>query len=766
MIFWTRPISRTVAARPRLTVEALEDRSLPSAAPIAVNVHGLTDSLVVGKTLFFATGGDELWRTDGTLAGTALVKDLAPTSQVGENVLSLSAFTAVNGTLFFTFDDPDTTDAELWKSDGTDAGTVLVKDFGPGQANAPSYLTAVNDTLFFLTGRVNQLWKSDGTPDGTTLVKQISTGYDYMNIPEVAAANGRFFFSTRLDGYGAQLWTSDGTEAGTFVLATDTDRSGYGLPYMGSLTAFQGELFYVTSDYGRGPTLWKSDGTLAGTVLVTDFHQPDNIAAWAGNLTDANGTLYFLYDNFSTRIGSLWKSDGTADGTVPVKFMDLQSGGWHPHLTGVGSSVFFGSSTNAGDGLWTSDGTEAGTTLLATFPDYHGSLVQAGAAANGLFYFGADDNVFGPTLWQSDGTAAGTVMVPSTSPGDRIGVPGRPTALGDKLLFFADSASGWHPSAPPVVTPDTAFYIGFGIHTTGLKLWSVTADNQPPDAPADLAVLDPKPIDDSVPNEGPIFSSPGPIVSYPIYIYGPSPEVDPVVFQYGPVETTRPLANKLYAKVLGRPAGFAEAESWGSALQAGLGAGQAAEGFVESTEYLTDLVVGYYDKYLGRAATQPEIDLWRGALQNGMTYEEMAAGFLTSPEFITHEGGTPKDFVQGLYGNLLGRTANADEVAAWTKALAQGLTPRQVVADFLSGLEFCERAVDQMYERYLGRSAAIDPGSAGWVSQLLGTESQDAGAGQFTGGLKQLQLGILGSAEFTTEVGDIAVPNPITELWV
>src|SRR5262249_21130950 len=63
--------------------------------------------------------------------------------------------TVVNGTLFFTAND-GTTGVELWKSDGTEAGTVLVKDIRPGNSpygfpfsSSPRELTAVGDQLFF-----------------------------------------------------------------------------------------------------------------------------------------------------------------------------------------------------------------------------------------------------------------------------------------------------------------------------------------------------------------------------------------------------------------------------------------------------------------------------------------------------------------------------------------------------------------------------------------------------------------------------------------
>ena len=70
---------------------------------------------------------------------------------------------------------------ELWTSDGTSAGTTLVKDINPGIAKS-SYrgaLTNVGGTLFFsATDGTNgyELWKTDGTSTGTHIVKDIRIG--------------------------------------------------------------------------------------------------------------------------------------------------------------------------------------------------------------------------------------------------------------------------------------------------------------------------------------------------------------------------------------------------------------------------------------------------------------------------------------------------------------------------------------------------------------------------------------------------------------
>jgi len=125
-----------------------------------------------GNTLFFtaydSVNGEELWRSDGTAAGTVAVADINP----GDYGSYPSNLTVVGNTLFFQAYD-SVNGIELWKSDGTAAGTVLVKDILPGSSGSfPRNLTAVGNTLFFTANdNVNgtELWKSDGTAAGTVL---------------------------------------------------------------------------------------------------------------------------------------------------------------------------------------------------------------------------------------------------------------------------------------------------------------------------------------------------------------------------------------------------------------------------------------------------------------------------------------------------------------------------------------------------------------------------------------------------------------------
>src|SRR5262249_47723603 len=118
--------------------------------------------------------------------------------------------TNVNGTLFFRDDGGE---SELWKSDGTTGGTMMVKDIFPGMhrqydsygnwwyvpnSSNPEQLTSVNGTLFFVANdgtHGRELWRSDGTEGGTTLVKDISAGSSIGNLESLTDVNGTLFFS-------------------------------------------------------------------------------------------------------------------------------------------------------------------------------------------------------------------------------------------------------------------------------------------------------------------------------------------------------------------------------------------------------------------------------------------------------------------------------------------------------------------------------------------------------------------------------------------
>jgi ELWxxDGT repeat protein len=196
-------------ARPQ--VEPLEERALLSATLVKdINPHVLPavtgGALVIGNTAYLSADdgvhGAELWKSDGTAAGTVLVKDINPGGE-GSSPRDLFAF---NGRLFFTAftasDGPS--GPKLWRSDGTAAGTVRVADL-----QGPANFTVVNGQFFFTAyDRAANfgLWKSDGTSAGTVLVKTFTS---YNQPGPLTAAYGRLYFTTKESSTSTALWKSE-----------------------------------------------------------------------------------------------------------------------------------------------------------------------------------------------------------------------------------------------------------------------------------------------------------------------------------------------------------------------------------------------------------------------------------------------------------------------------------------------------------------------------------------------------------------------------
>src|SRR5439155_13785257 len=118
------------------------------------------------------------------------------------------------------------------------------------------------------------LWKSDGTEAGTVLVKDglvPRTPYSGTYPPFAVNLNGKLLFSAFSsfhDDDGAEFWISDGTTIGTVpLLAEATDSS---IPR--GAAAIGGEIYFVAGDGVHGHEIWKSDGTSAGTLLVKDIY--------------------------------------------------------------------------------------------------------------------------------------------------------------------------------------------------------------------------------------------------------------------------------------------------------------------------------------------------------------------------------------------------------------------------------------------------------------------------------------------------------------
>jgi len=494
---------------------------------VGTSGSGPQDMTRVADNAFFSASqpllGRELWMSDGTTGGTALVKDIHP----GPGHSSPDELTAVGDTVYFAANDSNH-GRELWKSDGTAAGTVLVKDISPGSlGGGPRELTAVGDTLFF---RANDgvsgvtLWKSDGTEEGTVMVASpgspVGDALSSTTIHDLTGVDDVLFFVTRLEsGTAVGLWRSDGTLEGTYM-AAGGDASG--------LTAIGDTLFFARRTPETGRELWKIDkaeGALPTLVRDISPGQADSNLGWI-SAADA-GSFYFAVAPAGSGVSQIWKSDGTPFGTTLVTstdhglrnlryvdgtlfFIEAQSvkpdrlwaiddaTGVVAPLTALGSGTVSLVElkdevvANVGRELWMSDGTPAGTRmvarhgglsaptsiaelddriLLSVTDTDHGSepwvfdgteaglrilkeINQAGSASplllgdvGGALLFAAYRPELGLELWRSDGSAAGTHLARDIAPGpassltvDRL----KTTVVAANAVFFVadDGASG------------------------------------------------------------------------------------------------------------------------------------------------------------------------------------------------------------------------------------------------------------------------------------------------------------------------------------
>jgi len=352
--------------------------------------------------------GEELWRSDGTAGGTALVKNIRP----GSSGSSLSGLTKAGSLLFFSANDG--TDTELWKSDGTAAGTVKVKDIYPGGDSFPVALTEMGGNFYFIAGdglHGRELWRSDGSASGTVLVRDIKPGpgNSTEDFPDAAVMDGVIYFLADDGVHGYEPWRSDGTTAGTFMLADIHEGPGHSSAF--GFFNHEGTLYFAADDGLTGKELWRSDGTAEGTQLVADI-VPGSLGSGPTKFVSLNGILYF-HGFDAAHGGELWRTDGTVEGTRLV--CDIRQGFSGSFLAGMmvfqGRLYFQANDGLSGMELWRSDGTTAGTQRVTDLnPNGDGWPVFL-TAFNDSLLFNASDGVTGPELWRSNGTAAGTSRV-------------------------------------------------------------------------------------------------------------------------------------------------------------------------------------------------------------------------------------------------------------------------------------------------------------------------------------------------------------------
>lgn len=347
---------------------------------------------VLGNDLIFvafeSATGTELYKYDGT--STTLLKDIRVGSSggmTGNGNEDYEIFTELNNELLFLAQTQN--GIELWKTDGTTTGTILVKNFtetitGTTYYHRLRYMykgpqkrflgVVLNNELYFTTTTVNSsntpngtdLWKTDGTTAGTVLVNNTLDGID-----EMIVYNNMLLFAGNTNSEGIELWKSDGTNAGTVIIE---DKFPNNLAAFGKsssptrLTIFNNGVYYqgfgydTTTSEITGYELYKTDGT--AITLVKDINPGHLNSGVITPFKIFNSELYFSARDDSASPFTLWKTDGTEVGTVEVfgaVAVGISGDLSFRNATIYNNELFF----NHQNQLWKTDGTETGTMLLS-----------------------------------------------------------------------------------------------------------------------------------------------------------------------------------------------------------------------------------------------------------------------------------------------------------------------------------------------------------------------------------------------------------------
>lgn len=375
----------------------------------------------VNGVLFFRANdgvhGTELWKSDGTEAGTVMVKDIRP----GQDGSIETGFFVSNGSVYFQAND-GIHGNEPWKSDGTEAGTILLKDIYPGVVpsgfNAgmpynsnPDNFTSANGIVYFAASggsETHEVWKTDGTVTGTMIVQDVYSGIQGYTLTNFITLNGDLYFTVYAGASGNELWKSDGTAGGTELV-----KAMPGGNFSNHITVMNGALYFL-----EGDGLWKSDGTTAGTVLLKE---KGGSFAFSPELLKAIDGLIYFTGNDDTHGLELWKSNGTAAGTVLLK--DIYDGTTSSDINAfarVGNKLMFSANDGIhGNEIWISDGTETGTTMAQDIEPGSESSMESQfyelktniVEVNGRVFASVSTPSFGNEIWVANVPAEGPLPV-------------------------------------------------------------------------------------------------------------------------------------------------------------------------------------------------------------------------------------------------------------------------------------------------------------------------------------------------------------------
>jgi len=361
----------------------------------------------------------DLWHSDGTPEGTRRHRVLTRPDP--------ASFSAVDGRLVLSAQNLKG-EKRLWATDGTAAGTEALSDGGgdrPFEVQGPAVaLGGALITAAVRSPKGQQLWRiADGRTTPLTGLRHLASGIQpYYAFP---------FGGDRVVLAGREGWTGVTPQGVALRLRDDVGNDACnqdGTECTGPPVAVGQRLLFAEASTLR---LKSTDGTAAGhrNLPLEDADGVVNVVASLGPFRDRALVL--------GNLGGVWTSDGTPAGTRFVTRLPPEPVSGAPGLTvgvpfAVGdASYLFRRLPDAGDDtrsaleLWRTDGTAAGTARLASIPfDREAAPFLNPTPFGGKIFF----RLLG-VLWESDGTAAGTRELPDQLPGGTFALAAGATRL-------------------------------------------------------------------------------------------------------------------------------------------------------------------------------------------------------------------------------------------------------------------------------------------------------------------------------------------------
>src|ERR1700730_5096213 len=405
--------SLALAGSPHLMQDINSQYTALDSSPIWLGKMGSLYYFIAHAVPTTFAGGDALFKTDGTAAGTSLV---APIDGLGVLTYQAGPIFIPAGTKAYFLAFTTAAAQEVWVTDGTGSGTHMIADISSSQSGtSPRLLGLIGTDLIFAeapTDNTLQLYRTDGTAAGTHALSTFPQT-QYGRVTDSVEVNGKVYVAldSSLICCQPDLWVTDGTPGGTHqidsdegapwhlnpsslrafgnsvALLTNTENHGAepsfidtttdtitvldtvpgpgsGAGYGTTVAAMDGFVLYLNDDANHF-YLWRTDGTLTGTTMVKDFGPGAQVSQLSANITMTRVGSHAIFQAESVQDGpQLWSSDGTAQGTVPLIATPTPSGYVEPLIGVAGTHGYYAVYIGSDYRVVVTDGSQAGTRVL------------------------------------------------------------------------------------------------------------------------------------------------------------------------------------------------------------------------------------------------------------------------------------------------------------------------------------------------------------------------------------------------------------------